>query len=71
MAIGFSLVLIHIVVIKITGVSVNPARSIGPALFAGGAALSQLWLFVVAPVLGGIAAAFTYNLLMERPESAM
>ena len=68
LAIGFSLVLIHIVGIKITGVSVNPARSIGPAIFAQGAALSQLWLFVVAPVLGGIAAAFTYNLLMERPE---
>ncbi|UFH31244.1 aquaporin Z [Chryseobacterium sp. C-71] len=70
LAIGFSLVLIHIVGIKITGVSVNPARSIGPAIFAQGAALSQLWLFVVAPVLGGIAAAFTYNLLMERPEQA-
>lgn len=68
LAIGFSLVLIHIVGIKITGVSVNPARSIGPAIFAQGAALSQLWLFVVAPVLGGIGAAFTYNLLMERPE---
>ena len=67
LAIGFSLVLIHIVGIKVTGVSVNPARSIGPAIFAGGAALSQLWLFVVAPVLGGIAAAFTYNLLIERP----
>lgn len=70
LAIGFSLVLIHIVGIKVTGVSVNPARSIGPAIFAGGAALSQLWLFVVAPVLGGIAAAFTYNLLMERPDQA-
>lgn len=68
LAIGFSLVLIHIVGIKVTGVSVNPARSIGPAVFAGGEALSQLWLFVTAPVLGGIAAAFTYNLLMERPE---
>lgn len=70
LAIGFSLVLIHIVGIKITGVSVNPARSIGPAIFAQGAALSQLWLFVVAPVLGAIFAAFTYNLLMERPEQA-
>jgi len=70
LAIGFSLVLIHIVGIKVTGVSVNPARSIGPAIFAKGEALSQLWLFVVAPVLGGIAAAFTYNLLMEKPEQA-
>lgn len=68
LAIGFSLVLIHIVGIKVTGVSVNPARSIGPAIFAGGEALSQLWLFIAAPVLGGIAAAFTYNLLMERPD---
>jgi aquaporin Z len=67
LAIGFSLVLIHIVGIKVTGVSVNPARSIGPAIFAQGQALSQLWLFVVAPVLGGIAAAFTYNLLIEKP----
>ncbi|KQT16344.1 porin [Chryseobacterium sp. Leaf404] len=70
LAIGLALVLIHIVGIKITGVSVNPARSIGPAIFAQGAALSQLWLFVAAPVLGGIAAAFTYNLLIERPERA-
>nr|WP_294201488.1 aquaporin Z [uncultured Chryseobacterium sp.] len=68
LAIGFSLVLIHIVGIKVTGVSVNPARSIGPAVFAGGEALSQLWLFITAPVLGGIAAAFTYNSLIERPE---
>ena len=68
LAIGLSLVLIHIVGIKITGVSVNPARSIGPAIFAGGEALSQLWLFLVAPVLGGIAAAFTFNMLIERPD---
>lgn len=70
LAIGFSLVLIHIVGIKVTGVSVNPARSIGPAVFAGGEALSQLWLFISAPILGGIFAAFTYNLLMEKPDSA-
>ena len=68
LAIGFSLVLIHIVGIKITGVSVNPARSIGPAIFAGGEALSQLWLFIVAPLTGGIAAALVYNLLIEKPE---
>lgn len=68
LAIGLSLVLIHIVGINITGVSVNPARSIGPAIFAGGEALSQLWLFVVAPVLGGSAAAVVYNMLIERPE---
>ena len=61
LAIGLSLVLIHIVCIPITGTSVNPARSIGPALFEGGAALSQLWLFIVAPFIGAIAAAFTWK----------
>jgi len=69
LAIGFSLVLIHIVGIKITGVSVNPARSIGPAIFAQGEALSQLWLFIVAPILGGVVAAFTFNFLIEKPET--
>lgn len=52
LAIGLSLVLIHIVCIPITGTSVNPARSIAPALFEGGEALSQLWLFIVAPFVG-------------------
>jgi len=61
LAIGLALVLIHIVCIPITGTSVNPARSIGPALFAGGAALSQLWLFIVAPCIGAIAAAYTWK----------
>jgi MIP family channel proteins len=61
LAIGLSLVLIHIVCIPITGTSVNPARSIGPALFEGGAALSQLWLFIVAPFVGAVAAAFTWK----------
>ena len=56
LAIGLTLVVIHLVGIKITGVSVNPARSIGPALFAGGGALGQVWLFIVAPVIGGVAA---------------
>jgi len=54
LAIGLSLVLIHMVVIPITGTSVNPARSLGPAIFAGGMALQQLWLFIVAPIAGGI-----------------
>lgn len=68
LAIGLSLVLIHIVGIKITGVSVNPARSIGPAIFAGSEAISQLWLFVAAPILGGAVAALVYNMLIEKPE---
>ena len=69
LAIGLSLTLIHIVGIKITGVSVNPARSIGPAIFAGGEALSQLWLFLVAPVLGGVFASIVYGVLIENPKS--
>ena len=52
LAIGLSLVLVHIVCIPITGTSVNPARSIAPALFQGGEALSQLWLFIIAPFVG-------------------
>jgi len=54
LAIGITLVLIHMVVIPITGTSVNPARSFGPAIFAQGLALQQLWLFIVAPLAGGI-----------------
>ena len=56
LAIGVTLVLIHIVTIPITGTSVNPARSIGPALFAQGKALSQIWLFILAPLVGAVAA---------------
>jgi aquaporin Z len=65
-AIGLSLVLIHIVGIPITGVSVNPARSIGPALIVGGAAISQVWLFILAPVLGGILSAIVWRVLIEK-----
>ena len=57
LAIGLSLILIHLVGIHFTGTSVNPARSIGPALFAGGDALSQLWVFIVGPFAGGAIAA--------------
>ena len=57
LAIGLSLVLVHIVCIPITGTSVNPARSIGPAIFEGAKALQQLWLFIVAPLLGAAIAA--------------
>jgi aquaporin Z len=61
LAIGLTLTAIHLVGINVTGVSVNPARSIGPALFAGGAALSQLWVFIVAPLAGGAAAGLLYK----------
>lgn len=63
LAIGFTLVLIHLVGIPITGTSVNPARSFGPAVLAGGAAMSQLWLFIVAPIVGAVIAAFVWRLL--------
>lgn len=61
LAIGLALVVIHLVGINVTGVSVNPARSIGPALFAGGAALLQLWLFIVAPIIGAVAAGLLFK----------
>ena len=63
LAIGLALTLIHLVTIPVTGTSVNPARSTAPALFVGGAALSQLWLFWVAPLLGGAIAGLAYGLL--------
>ena len=66
LAIGLALVLIHLVGIPVTGTSVNPARSLGPAVFVGGAALSQLWLFIVAPVLGAILAAVLWKYVLER-----
>lgn len=65
-AIGLALFLIHIVVIPITGTSVNPARSIGPALFVGGEALSQLWLFIVAPIIGGLIGAFIWKIFFGK-----
>lgn len=60
-AIGLVLTLIHLVGIPVTNTSVNPARSIGPALFVGGWALEQLWLFLIAPLVGAVAAAVVYN----------
>jgi len=59
--IGLTLVIIHVVFIPVTGVSVNPARSIGPALFAGGHAISQLWLFIIVPPIGGAIAGWAFN----------
>ena len=64
--IGFSLVMVHILGIGLTGTSVNPARSIGPALFAGGAALSSLWVFIVGPFAGAALAAFCYKFLAGK-----
>ena len=65
LAIGLSLVLVHIVCIPITGTSVNPARSIGPALFQGGEALSQLWL---APFVGAAVSALVWNYFGDKNE---
>jgi aquaporin Z len=62
-AIGLGLTVIHLVGIPVTNLSVNPARSTGPALFVGGWALSQLWLFWVAPIVGGALAGFAYRWL--------
>lgn len=63
LAIGAALVVVHLVGIPLDATSVNPARSIGPALFQGGAALAQLWLFVVAPLVGAAVAAGAFRLL--------
>ncbi len=63
LAIGLSLVLVHLVCIRYTGTSVNPARSIGPAIFAGGEALKQLWIFILAPLCGGALAACLWKLI--------
>ena len=65
-AIGLSLTLIHLVSIPVTNTSVNPARSIGPALFAGGDAIGQLWLFLVAPIAGAAIAGVTYRLIVAE-----
>lgn len=64
-AIGFALAFIHLVGIPITGTSVNPARSLGPAVFAGGAALPQLWLFIVAPIIGALIAAIVWKYILS------
>jgi len=65
-AIGLGLTLIHLIGIPVTNLSVNPARSTGPAIFVGGWALSQLWLFWVAPIVGGILAGLIYRLAFEK-----
>jgi aquaporin Z len=68
LAIGITLVVIHIFGIRITGVSVNPARSLGPAIFVGGQALSQVWLFFVAPFLGALIAGLLFRFKTLEPE---
>ena len=62
LAIGLTLVLVHLMAIPIDGTSVNPARSLGPALFVGGDALIQLWVFWVAPIIGGVLAALVWKI---------
>jgi len=67
-AIGLALTLVHIIGIPLTGTSVNPARSIGPALFVGGDALTQLWVFIIAPLVGGALSSLVYLLLYPEGE---
>jgi aquaporin Z len=70
-AIGFALVIVHLIGIPLTGTSVNPARSLGPALVVGGTALSQVWLFIVAPLVGAIVAALIHLLIADRSEDVV
>jgi len=69
LAIGLALTLIHLISIPVTNTSVNPARSTGPAIFVGGWALQQLWLFWVAPVVAAAVAGFTYKTVFEGERS--
>ena len=69
LAIGLTLAAIHLVGINVTGVSVNPARSIGPALFVGGQAMAQLWVFLVAPLVGGALAGIVHRAGLTRADA--
>jgi len=69
--IGLTLTMIHLFGIPIDGTSVNPARSLGPALIVGGTALSQVWLFIVAPLVGGIVGAIAHLLMIPQHEPAL
>jgi len=71
LAIGLALVMIHLVSIPVTNTSVNPARSTGPALFVGGWALQQLWLFWVAPLIGGVIGGVVYRWLSDEPHGVV
>jgi len=68
LVIGLALTMVHLIGIPIDGTSVNPARSLGPALFVGGTALSQLWLFIIAPLVGGALSAVLYQFLYPKGE---
>ena len=70
LAIGMALTVVHLIGIPLTGTSVNPARSLGPAIIVGGDALSQVWLFIVAPLAGGVIAAVGYRYLFRAAEEA-
>lgn len=65
-AIGVTLMLIHLVTTPVTGTFVNPARSLGPAKFSGGIALSQLWLFFIAPITGAVIAALVWRMRFDE-----
>lgn len=69
-AIGFALALVHLIGIPLTGTSVNPARALGPAVVLGGDALSQVWLFIVAPLVGGAAAAGVFRVMVKSERGA-
>ena len=64
--IGLTLTLVHLLGIPFTGTSVNPARSLGPALFQGGDALSQVWVFIVAPLVGALLAGLFYKFIISK-----
>ncbi len=68
--IGAALVLVHIVGIPLTGTSVNPARSLAPAVFTGGEALAQVWVFILVPLVGAVLAALVYNLFHGEKDTA-
>ena len=68
LAIGLTLILVHLVCINLTGTSVNPARSIGPAIFAGGEALKCVWVFVAAPLIGGALSAVVWSALTPKED---
>ena len=65
-AIGLGLTLIHLISIPVTNTSVNPARSTGPAVFVGGWAISQLWMFWLAPIIGAVLAGFVYKFFEKK-----